>query len=244
MPNYASAKSRSYKKRYTKKPYRPLTAHSVAKIARSVTRADKPVREIRFTNDGNGGRPGPTLDTSTLANSFKVLELSNIVQGDDLNDRTGSKIYMSGVKLSITLKNFSTQSRLVRLMCVKNRNKAGDLLDVGGSWSDLFQNVDYTDRTADARILDAQSPLNRDVLEIFYDKTFQLSPTQDPKDSMQLSKYIPINRKFEYGDDGTTNVTLSGQLYFIMHVIKPDFGAGTADATDVITYARVFFKDA
>lgn len=238
-----------YRKPYTKKstyrrPYRrPMTTKRVAKIARHVTRVDKPVREIRFVNDGNAGRPGPTFSTLVLSDSFKTLELSNIAQGTDKDNRIGNKIWMSGVKVSITMKNFSTQSRFFRLMLVKNRNRAGDLLDTT-AWSDLYQDVNFNDQGADGRILDAQSPLNKDVVEIFYDRVFQLSPSADPKDSFAFTKWIRVNRKFEYGDDGSPNVALTGQLYWIMHVIQPDFGTGTADASDCITYARVFFKDA
>lgn len=237
MPSYAKSKP-AYKKRYSKKPYRPLTANTVAKIARSVTRADKPVREIRFWNAAT-----PTLDTASIANSFKKLELTEIEQGDSLDNRTGAKIYMSGVKVSVTMKNFSTQTRLVRLSLVKNRNRAGDLLDTT-SYTDLYQGTGFQNRGADVSILDSQSPLNKDVLEILYDKVFYLSSTGEPRDAIQFTKYIRVNRKFEYGDDGLTNVALSGQLYWIMHVIKPDFATGNTDATDVITMARVFFKDA
>lgn len=227
---------KNYRKNY--KPRNTLTPATVAKIARQVSREDKPVRECRFWNSGT-----PTLTTATLAASFNTMELSIISQGDDLNNRTGSKIYMSGVKIDVTIKNFAPQSRLVRISVVKNRNRAGDLLDTT-AWSDIYQGTTYADRTADARILDSQSPLNKDVLEIFYDKVFRVAQTEDTNDSIHFTKYIPINRKFEYGDDGTTNVALSGQLYLILHVIKPDFAAGTSDATDVIAMSRVFFKDA
>lgn len=237
MP-YNRYNKKPFKKSY-KKRYNSMTPKQVASIARSVGRQDKPVREIRFWNSAT-----PTLTTSTLGASFSTMELSAIPQGDDLDERTGNKIYMSGVKTTITFKNFSAQSRFVRVSVVKNRNVAGDLLDTSASWSDIYQGVNYNDLGASVTLLDAQAPLNRDVLEVFYDKVFTLAPVGNERDNYQFTKYIPINRKFEYGDEGNPTTTLSGQLYLIIHLIKPDFTVGNSDATDVVHMSRVFYKDA
>lgn len=232
-----SKSKKPYKKTYKKK--QAIDYNTIAKIARSVTRADKPVREKRFWNSAT-----PTLTTSTLGASFSSMELSSIPQGDDLDERTGNKIYISGVKTTISMKNFAPQSRFVRISIVKNRNKAGDLLDTSTSWSDLYQGVNYNDLGASVTLLDAQAPLNRDVLEIFYDKVFTLALVGQERDNYQFTKYIRINRKFEYGDEGDPTTSLSGQLYLIAHVIKPDFAVGNSDATDVVHMSRVFYKDA
>lgn len=239
MPYYAS-RTKTYKKGYRKGTSRAPNKNYIAKVARSVVRAEAPRREARFNLFH-------ALDTTAVpASTFGINHLTNIVIGDNVDMRTGKSIYLKGVKFNVSMTNNSVvKPRVVRVMVVHTKNKDGDLLDTL-TWTDLYQNTAFSDRTADGLSGDIISPINTDILDVYLDKRFTLSQETANRASTVWSQYLKIDRKFHYDDAGSPGVTpqmISGRLYVIFHVCEPDDTLGTA-VTRVTGMARVFFRDA
>lgn len=238
MPSYSAKRKTTYRRRpyYKRKPMNPYT---VAKIAKRVVNSQKPFREARF----NLWHP---LDTSVLANSFGIDHLTDIQIGNEVDNRTGKSIFLKGIKFNVSLTNNSLgKPRVVRCLVVHTRNKDGDLLDTS-TWTDLYTSNTFGDRPADAKSGDIVFPINRDILDVYYDRLVTLSTETSFRGCAQFSKYLKINRKVTYDDSGSPGIgpqLTSGRFYVIFHVCEPD---DTLDASVVrITgLARVFFTDA
>lgn len=232
MPTYAS-KRPAYKKGYSKRPSRKVTPYLVAKIAKTVARKAQPAREIRFNLQGL------SMNTTAVGNSFVVLELTNIAQGPQDNQRLGDQIFMTGMKFQWSAQHNGVTPRSLRLMVVKNLNRNGDLLDVT-TWTDLFTNPDETDRTADGLAGDITAPINANYRK-FLDKSVIIDPQKTMVSSGQV--YVPLNTKVIYDNLGTASTPSSGRIYLLAHVAQFDV-TGTASSTIFNSFARVFYRDA
>lgn len=238
MP-YRKTYRKPYPKRNNKKKYvkRPLSTYQVAKIARRVVHKQAPTKEFRF----NGGG---TLDTNLLSASFHHKDCMLITAGDHKDDRTSNRIYVSGIKLNLSLANDSTtRPRCVRVMMVHTTNRNGDLLDVSGTWTDLFQDDTFNDYTATGLSGDAVVPINTDIVRPDLDINMMLNAEAQPGSAKVYSKWIPIKRYVYFDNDGSTTTSTSGKTWFILHLCEPD--NTTSPSTVRYNYmARLFFKDA
>lgn len=238
MSSYTRKTYKPKKRAYRKRPF--MNRKAVAKIARSVVRAEAPRREARFNLFH-------ALDTTLLpASSFGINHLTNILIGDNYDNRSGKIIYLKGIKFNCSFINNSVvKPRVLRVVVVHTRNRDGDLLDTTG-WTDLYQNTAFGDRVADGLSGDIISPINTDILDVYLDRTFTLSQETSYRASNTWSQYIKIGRKVYYDDAGSPGITpqlTSGRFYVIFHVCEPDDTTGTA-ITRVTGMARVFFRDA
>lgn len=239
MPTQYSQKS--YKKsRYQKKKNytkRPMTAYQVATIARRVAYKSQPVKECRFLFDKG-------LKTNVLADSFQYSDITNIPVGTLQDERIGGAVYISGVKVNISfgVAVASTQPKAIRLMLVRTINRDADLLDLT-TWTDLFTSTTYADRTADALIGDITAPINTDIVRPLYDQVIRFNPTNTDSSSFVFSKYMKINQKVLYDNDGATSQPINGKIYLIAHLCE--FGlTSSANAVQMNGILRVFYRDA
>lgn len=228
-------KSNGYKKRSYRRG--ALTAKRVASIARTVVRKEKTPKEIRFHTFGG-------LKTDVLANSFVITDITNIAPGSAADQRDGRKILMSGCRYSLAFDNARGEERYVRIMALqpKNVNDPPDLT----TWTDLYQDNNYGNRTADMLVGDITHPINRDVYHIFMDKLIKLSAAGTDTNAKVISGYLRLNRRLEYDDDGASaNVPVTGgQILFIVHIAENYSTSGTtATVTNYDGFYRVFFKE-
>lgn len=224
------------KKTYTKRSM--PTANYIAKIAKSVTNKEKPTREARFALDNSV----TTFHTNVLANAFKYSVLNAIAQGNQPNERTGDRIYISGAKVNFMCANAHTSPRALRVMCVANQNRNGDLLDLS-TFTDLFTSYAESDRTADNKSGDIVHPIN-EIAKIYFDKVFLIPPDSSGGAGVHKTIWIPIRRTVVYDNLGTSAVTISnGSLYLIFHLCEPD-DTLSATISGFHCLTRVFYKDA
>lgn len=229
MPNYKKSKPA-----YRKKARKPMTPATVAKIARKVTHKERPVKEIRYSLS--------SLDMQTsgpVTNFTRHATLTTLVQGDQINQRTGDTIFVSGVRMKLSVCNRDTTSRLLRVMLLRPNNPSA-LADLV-AYSDVYENFDYVERAPNASLQDATANINLDQYVVHYDNTFRLPPYTQAGPTLK-DVWIPIARKVEYETVASTNVT-NGRIYLVWELIQPD-NILTADITTVSIQTRMFFKDA
>lgn len=230
MP-YAKSKSRFNQKRYYKKSYKPVTANTVAKIARSVVRKQNPTKEFRFTQNSS-------LSTLSLGNSFLWDSPTNIAQGAQENQRVGDSIFMCGVRLKFAISNPLSTDRQVRVMVIQDRNQAGQLLDTV-DWDNLFTNNAEADTVATGTLSDVLLPINSQY-KIYSDKTFTLQA--DGRSAVVRNYYVPIMRKIKYDNLGASTALESGKVYVIMHLSEMKT-TGDSTISPGSIFCRVFYKD-
>lgn len=233
-----------YRKPYAKKstyrrPYRrqPMTTKRVAKIARHVTRVDKPTKEYRKNNGG-------TLNTLTPPNSgIHYLNLVDISPGDLKDQRTSNKIYLAGIKLTMSLQNDSvTAPRYCRVLLLHTTNRDGDLLDVSG-WTDLLQDNDRADYTPTGLSGDSVCPINTDIVKPLYDRVWKLGKDGDSSSAVHIQKWIPVRQYVRYDNEGGSPMVTSGLYYLVLMMIEPsNVASSTPLKYNYMT--RLFFKDA
>lgn len=231
------ARPRKNQKRYRKRAYRPPTANYIAKIAKRVIHKSAPTKEFRFNHGG-------TLDTNVLASSFHYKDCMLITAGDHVDDRTSNRIYVAGIKLNLSLANDSTtRPRIIRVMVVHTTNRDGDLLDLAGTWTNLFTDETRADYTATALSGDLVVPLNTDIIKPDLDTRITLNAEGTSGSAKVYSKYLPIRRYVHFDNDGSTTALTSGKTYLILHLCEPD--NTTSPSTIRYNYmGRLFFKDA
>jgi len=210
----------------------PKPEKKTERIAKKVFRSEKKAHEVRKVLGSS------TMVTNVLANSFVTAHLSDIVKGDALFNRTANDIIINYVHFRLSAANNSVvKTRLLRVMIVKERNARGTTLDTT-TWTNLFENEAFNDFTATALQGDAIVPLNRDVVDPIYDKTYKLIPEYN--NGLFVQKKLRINRKISYEVD--SNDIINGRLYMIAHILEQDnIAVGTGAVVDCL--ARVFFKN-
>lgn len=232
-----------YKKPYKRAPYarkpayrrKPVTAKTVYKIAKKVHRTAGPSKETRM--DVYKG-----MKTNVVADSFDYYDITNIPLGTTSDERLGNRVYIAGVKLNLSFAQSTAaiKTRYVRLMVVTTRNRDGDLLDLT-SWSDLYTSSARADRAADGLAGDLTSPLNTDILTVYYDHLIKLQ-TNENGGAVLFSRYIPVKKLVTYDNDGTTAQPTNGRIYVIMHLAEAD-GTASANAVHSGGMLRIFYRD-
>lgn len=230
MP-YAKSKPRAYKKRYYKKSYKPVTANTVAKIARNVVRKQNPTKELRFIQTAS-------MHTNSLAASFVSDQPTLIAQGVAENQRLGDEVFMCGVKMKLCVTNPHSTDRNFRVMVLQDRNASGDLLDTS-AWDNLFTSNSEVDYTATALVTDVTYPINSNY-KVYFDKSFTLQ--SDGRSSINRDFWVPIMKKVKYDDLGAGTLTESGRIYVICHLSEMNTTPSTS-ISHCSFFARVFYKD-
>lgn len=231
MVNNRKTHRKGYKKAYTKK----TKAGQVASIAKSVTLSLKPSKEIRFN-------PAvATLISTTVPQSFLNIWLTNINKGTQVNERTGNKIHVKGVRYSFSFSNDHTKTRVVRFMIVKTINMSGDTLDIT-NYSDIYQASNFANRTPDAKAGDLTTTINPSILKVYCDKHYKCPPNTEG--TTEITGYCPINLNTTYDDAGATTALMSGKLWLIVQSIEVANDAPVAANNHLYGCARVFYRDA
>lgn len=207
---------------------------STTSQVKSIIRSSNKAKEKRFDNNG-------ALATNVLATSFAFVNLTDIAQGIVLNTRLQDEITINYVHIALSLHNNSSlKAKFIRIMLVKERSSRGIVLDTT-NWTNLFEGTDFLNRTADALSGDISSPLNRDVLDIIFDKVVVIKP--ELIGAMYIKRKIRVNRKVKYNTiSGEADNPNTGRLYYIVHVMEGD-NASSSVIINLESMARVFFKD-
>lgn len=174
----------------------------------------------------------------SVAGSFSVLDIHNIAQGSQLNQKASEKIYVSGAQVTIAAANKHTDARVLRVMLVQNRNPA-DTLDTT-TLTDLYETEAFAPKTPDGLQGDANAPINRDVLRVLYDKRFVLKPATEQCYNFKL--WMPIKRYWLYKTVANNNAIASGKTYLVVQSLEVD-GSLSTNLTVYNAMVRLFYKN-
>lgn len=218
---------------YNKKAVTKKTTEykKIAKIARQVHNKEEPVREIRFAL-------AKACSTTAIANGMHSVSIGNISQGDQRNQRSGNKIYMSGAKVSLHIENGDTSSRTVRCMILQARavSNAPDVI----TYTNLYATSAYVAQGPSFVNYDTTLPVNRDVWKVICDKKFSIGPSSQVG-SIVKDFWCPIKKTLRYQTIGSN--TTDDRIYFIYEVIQDDNATNTA-VSQISYMLQVYFKDA
>lgn len=231
------SKTYAKKKGYSKRASSKVTPAVVAKIARQVTRAEKPTKEIRF-------QTFKAFKTDTLANAFLTVDISNIPSGDAVDQRNGRSIVYLGFRYNIVFDSARVEERFIRLFLVqaKNVNDPPDMT----TWSDLLQDADRLNLAPNQGARDFTFPLNTDVWNVYMDKTIKLAGASTDSNVKRISGYCKLNKRLNYDDDGTASSVpvQGGQLWLIAHCAEAYSPTGVNTTETIMDgMVRCFFKD-
>lgn len=229
-------KTITVKKTYRKKAYKKKTQQKKAltKAIKKVVNKSKPKREKRFFFNSD-------LFTSVTANSFAYNTITNIEQGDQLNQRDGKKVYMSGLRLSLAVQsNSAVKTKFLRVMLVQNRQAQGSVLNLT-TFGNLLRNETFVDIAPTQTSADVTYTLNTSLLRVYFDRTYRV--LMESEGSTLINRYIPIKKTLNYDNVGSGNVPTNGEIYLILHLTEGDDdpSATTVKARGMI---RTFYKDA
>lgn len=229
-------KTTTVKKTYRKKSYKkkPAQKKALNKAIKKVVNKAKPKREKRFFFN-------KFLNTSTVTDSFVYNTVSNIEQGDALNQRDGKKAYMSGLRLSLATQSDSTaKTKYMRVMVVQNRQAQGATLNLT-TFGNLLRNETFVDLAPTQTSADATYPLNTSVLRVMFDRVYRILP--EYQGSSFINRYIPIKKTLNYDGVGGGNVPTNGEIYVIIHLCEGD-DITTTTTVKTRGMIRAFYKDA
>lgn len=177
-------------------------------------------------------------NTGTVAASLFNVSLTNISSGTLVNERIGSKLKITGIRLKFNHIEFATNGRLLRIMIIRAKNPA-DSPDMS-TYTDLYEDESFADFAPTSLQKDSVVPINRDVFSVLYDKVFSV-PNYGVTKTLVFNKWLKIKANIEYKTLGS-NTASNGRIFLVGALINHD---GTSDATNArLTYmAEVYYTD-
>ncbi len=147
------------------------------------------------------------------------LDFAGIVQGDSVNQRIGSSILVTGLKINLLMT--TTVSASVRMMLISFPNSEAGLdlspLDAVGVNGFLPRQDDIEAR-----------------YRVLWDRTINIDP--DKNGSVAIKKYIRYNKKCVYKDGVTSPYVNQANLYLFTNNT-------TGSAISVVAEGRIMYKD-
>lgn len=223
----AIVKSRSSRSKRKSKP----SLVKQARFTELYLKKKEPSKQIRFSFS-------KSYNSSVVANSFLGVHLTNIVTGTQINQKTSSFIYVSGVKLDMTAYNTHTSTRMLRIMVVRPKNPNDSFDNVG--FTDLLENSSFAARTPDALSGDANAPINTDIVRVICDKRYIIPPGTDSAKSINF--WCPIRKKIEYKTVNNNSAVSNGRIYIVGHLCEINNGS-SANNMIVDGMARVYYSE-
>jgi len=228
----ANSKNITYKKPKSKKNAKK------AKVGKSFKLAYYkmlPTKEIRFKHALT------TSATDTMAARMIATRIDNIVQGTQLDQRIGNKIYYGWLHVRGCIQNNSTtRTKFLRMIVLKERNYGSLNLT---TYADLYdvENGFTTDQAPTGIQTDAAVQINRDKYIPLYDKVIKIKI--ESEDNVFINRKIRIGKTVTYPQaSSSSNDTIHGRLYFITDLFDGD--NATAGTTVITNFGcRGFFKD-
>lgn len=183
-----------------------------------------------------------TMDTFTsMATRMQSSQLNDISKGQDVGDRIGSSIYITGVKIKGTIQsNSANKTKFIRIMIVRNNNCNADTLDTT-AYHNLYQNESFAEVAPSGVQTDGRLNVNRDVVHCYSSKIFKIK--SEAQDAVQFNYWVPIKWTTNYAYDSTVGSNpLNGRIYLVVNLFDGD---NNSTSTTVIfsCQATLYFKD-
>lgn len=242
--------------------YGPTAVRMGKRIFRAYKRyRGRKKRSFRATNFGD--RPGTgtgkrhvtseinalPLDTSTLYS----YGITDIAQGDDINNRERRMVNLRGFKLCMELENDHTTPMYINIAVLCPRDGAAGVV-----------NGDFFRGSSTARALDFDDagitgmeyhclPINSDRYTILKHKRYRLDPSSEAayKNSngtnfKNVDWYIPIKRQLRYNNQPTNDQPENGRCFLVYWFAPFQASAGAVAITGVVNVSQrvvAYFRD-
>lgn len=175
------------------------------------------------------------LDTqtsvATINSTHTILQLCNMVQGDDHEQRQGDQVKFTSISIKWTFKLASDSSApaFIRVMLIRDKQTNGAIYTAG----DIF-----TDASVDDTIVSALNLDNKYRFDVIMNKVIQLNP--NGRETHYLKFYKKLDMLVRYGGNAGTIADLNSDSYSLL--IVSDIDGGSMPPTGTL-YARMRFVD-
>lgn len=214
----------------------PKTAKAVKAIATRAVKTWTPLREIRYV-----ATVSQLLTNGTVGQRCNATHLTNIAIGDQLNQRTGPKVYITGIKFDLYAVNASTTlDRHFNFALVTDISRA-QTLDTT-TFSNLMEDSSFAETAPSAVNTNFQYYYNKELVKVHKARRLLLTQDGSGNERKSVSFFWKPRRphKVQYERTNSTEV-VSGKIWLVIHLAE---AAQTASA-DVVDYqwrARVFYR--
>lgn len=175
--------------------------------------------------------------------AITIQELSKVSQGDDADERIGTKISPKGLYLNYTLHNNAAVPMYVRIVIVEARG--GEGVNIASDWVLNPSTLAPTTLTAEL-LQDITRRWNKNDFKVIYDKVHRLAGLGDGTgiETIMRKKFFKLKGKREFlsTHDATTD---SSNRNIRMIMLSRAADSDTTAATVEMTYSSVYyFQDA
>lgn len=208
------------------------------KAVKSIVKQTMPAKQIRFLAQSTTMQTAAAISAGT---SFLISNLSDIVQGDQTNQRERDSIFVKGVALRVVLSHGGSKCRGMRILIVRpcSVTVPFDTSALNNIMEDETYATQPYDRATDSLLY----PPNRDVLQVYYDKVHKMIPETLSQGDNRFNVYVKPKCLIRYNDpSGSSTAPMNGPLYMIAFVAEYD-AVVTADLTTANIMSTVYFSD-
>lgn len=232
---YSRNRMRFRRRRFASRlPYR--TAKAVKAIATRAVKQWTPLKEIRFN-----ALTSQFLTNGTIGQRVSATNLTSIALGDQYNQRTGPKIYITGVKLDFFVANASSTLDRHFNICLATDISRSQTLDIA-NFTNLMEDSSFVEQAPSSVNTNFQYTYNHELLKVHLAKRCLLSENGSGSEKRQLSYFWKPKRPYKVQFERVSSTELtSGKLWLLLHLAE----AGQVASADVVNYqwrARVFFR--
>lgn len=222
------------RKSVIKTTYKPKPKTISTSKIRDITSVAKESRDLTS---------GTAMNTSAVVAdnnlTYLKIDLTDIVKGNDIDQREGSTIHIKGVKLTLTGGNNGTKSRAIRLLVLSPISFSEG--DVDATLTKIFIDADYNPTGYDKLSGTILYPINREKYKVYYDRTIRSPPETVAGGGLHKKIYKKMNLNVEY-DKGGGTTAIKNKLYFL--ALLCEYDNTVSPLTNVINvYSRVYFRN-
>lgn len=169
---------------------------------------------------------------------MEVNALTTIAKGDQVNQREGGAVHVSGVKLNLVGDNqYANTSRLFRIVVVSLKT------DTLPTSTNIYMDDDFAPLATTGTQATAAQSINNRLFSVIFDRYYDVRPIE--QSGFKKDIWIPIKRKlqYEFGSSTVNDNPVRNQLYLIS--LLHEFGTtGSANNFQVHGKFKTYFKDA
>lgn len=211
------------------------------RAVKSIVKRTQPAKQIRFLQQSTSLNTNAAI---AAGNNFLIENLSNIAQGDQLNQRERDSVMIKSISIKMIASqdfNANTKARGLRVVIVRPYSHQ-NVFD-SATLSNIFEDETYGNQPYDKLIDSLVFPINRDNLVCYYDKTFRLIPENLTLAGLSRRIFIKLNVPIRYNDvGGPAALPANGPLYLIAMIAEYD-ASTTLVNTCLSVLSTVYFRD-
>lgn len=192
------------------------------------------------------------MDTNTATDRTSCTKyhiFDNVAGGDQVNEKTGRKVYAKGVKLDLAFTTDANTSDIWALRMAIVRLNTNDPLvyndaTAANNYANLYTNASWADAYPVTTRLGLAQEYNTNSFTVLHRRTYSLAGEAVATKAkypgcLHISQYFPINRQQKYQ---FASATSQQPLMIIFNLINLDSHTDT-NAINFAGYTTYFYKD-